>query len=63
ILNLAVFFAYHVVWPQGLQGGFDGMAAGLGLAAMLALFRFRLGVITVIAACGAAGLLWVLLRP
>jgi chromate transporter len=57
ILNLALFFAGHVLWPQGWSGAFDARAALIGLAAALALFRFRRGVIPVILACGAAGLL------
>ena len=57
ILNLAVFFAWHVFWPQGFAGRFDGMAALIGACALLALFRYKAGVIPVIAACGAAGLL------
>jgi len=24
ILNLAMFFAYHVLWPNGIGGRFDG---------------------------------------
>jgi chromate transporter len=58
IANLAVFFAYHVLWPQGLGGGFEWPAALIGLGAALALFRFRLGVIPVILGCGLAGLAW-----
>ncbi|MGR8941312.1 MAG: chromate efflux transporter [Gammaproteobacteria bacterium] len=58
ILNLAVFFALHVFWPQGFGGAFDWISAALGLAALLALFRYKLGVIPVIAACGAAGMLY-----
>lgn len=57
ILNLAAFFAGHVFWPEGFAGRFDGVSALIGLAALLALFRFRIGVISVIGACGAAGLL------
>jgi chromate transporter len=60
ILNLAAFFAYHVFWPQGFAGRFDAIAALIGLAAQLALFRYKIGVIPVIAACGAAGFLLVL---
>jgi chromate transporter len=60
ILNLAAFFAYHVFWPQGFAGRFDAIAALIGLAALLALFRYKIGVIPVIAACGAAGFLLVL---
>ena len=41
IVNLAVFFAYHVLWPQGLGGRFEGPSAVIGVAAAAALFRFR----------------------
>ena len=58
IVNLAVFFAYHVLWPTGLNGHFEWAAMAIGLAAALALFRFKLNVITVILACGAMGLAW-----
>jgi chromate transporter len=56
IVNLAVFFALHVLWPAALGGAFDGPSAVIGLAAGLALFRFRLGVIPVIAGSAVAGL-------
>jgi len=56
IVNLAVFFAYHVLWPQGLGGRFEGPSAVIGLAAALALFRFKLGVIPVVLGSGIAGL-------
>ncbi|GAP36746.1 chromate efflux transporter [Piscinibacter sakaiensis] len=55
IAHLAVFFAGHVLWPQGPAGPFDGAAALIGLAAAVALFRFRVGVVAVIAAAGLAG--------
>ncbi len=48
IVNLAVFFAYHVFWPQSLAGRFDLFSALLSLAALLALFRYKLVVIPVI---------------
>lgn len=63
ILNLAVFFAYHVLWPAGLTGTFEWASALIGLAAAVALFRYKVGVIPVIAACGLAGLLLAWLRP
>ena len=63
ILNLAVFFAYHVFWPQGFAGRFDAIAALIGLSALLALLRYKAGVIPVIAACGAAGLLFNFVKP
>ncbi|MEQ1881575.1 MAG: chromate efflux transporter [Burkholderiales bacterium] len=64
IVNLAVFFAYHVLWPEGLHSGFEWPALLIGLSAGIALFRFRSGVIPVIAASGAAGLVYgMFIRP
>ncbi|MBK9132118.1 MAG: chromate transporter, partial [Gammaproteobacteria bacterium] len=57
IVNLALFFAWHVLWPRGVEGGFDVFAAILCLAAFLALSRYPVGVVPVIAACAAAGVL------
>ena len=57
ILNLAVFFAWHVFWPKGFSGDFDGVAALIGAYSLLALFRFKVGVIPVIAMAAAAGVL------
>jgi len=56
ILNLALFFAYHVLWPQGFGGRFDALSALVVAAASVALFRFRLGVMPLLAACAAFGL-------
>ena len=56
ILNLALFFGYHVLWPQGFSGTFDWPSAVIALAAAVALFRFKRGVIEVIAACAVIGL-------
>lgn len=65
IVNLAVFFAWHVFWPHGWTsaplGGTDGFAVLVAAGAALALFRYRTHVIPVIAACGVAGLVHVLL--
>lgn len=58
ILNLALFFGYHVLWPTGFTGSFDGLAALIALAATIALFYFKRDVIHVIAACAVVG--WVL---
>jgi chromate transporter len=64
ILNLALFFAWHVFWPQGLDGRFDALSAALCAAAALALFRFKVGVMPLLAGCAAAGLAatWLPLR-
>lgn len=57
ILNLALFFGYHVFWPAGIGARFDWIAALIAMAALIALFRFKRGVIEVICASAAAGLL------
>ena len=65
IANLALFFAYHVWWPTGFSGsllsGFDGVSALITVAAAVALFKYKVGVIRLIATCAVAGLAWKLL--
>ena len=56
IANLAVFFAYHVLWPQGPSGHFEWLSALIGISAAVALFRFRIGVIPVVLGSGLLGL-------
>ena len=62
ILNLAVFFGYHVLWPNGLQGLFDWPSALIAVAAGVALFKYQCNVIHVIIVCGLLGvcLKWLL---
>ena len=62
IVNLAVFFAVHVLWPAGVAGRFDVVSALIGAAAGVALFRHKVGVIPVILACAGAGLVLTLAR-
>jgi len=56
ILNLALFFAYHVLWPQGFNAPFEWPAALIAFAAAVALIAFKRGVIPVLLACAALGL-------
>jgi chromate transporter len=61
VLNLAVFFAWHVLWPGAsvetpFAGDFEWFALLLTAAAFLALWRFRVGIIPVIGACAVLGL-------
>jgi chromate transporter len=58
ILNLALFFAWHVLWPRGFEGPFDAPSALIGAAAALALWRWRAAVLPLLAGCAAAGLLF-----
>lgn len=57
ILNLALFFGYHVLWPQGFSGHVDWASVLIALGAAIALFRFKRHVIHVIAACAVIGLM------
>ncbi|GGD97395.1 chromate transporter [Aureimonas endophytica] len=74
ILNLAVWFGLHVLFRElrvarlgpfaldlPVPGSLDPAALLLALAAGLALFRFKLGVVPVLVGCAAAGALRVLL--
>ncbi len=63
ILNLAAFFAGHILWPTGWGGGFDWVSALMGVAAFVAIWRYKAGIITVIAACGTTGFLLTLVKP
>lgn len=63
VLNLALFFAWHLLWPQGWQGAFDWMSAAIGAAALVALVRYQAGIIPVIGACALAGLAATILAP
>ena len=66
IANLALFFAWHVIWPKGVSAqlslsgvvtGMDGVALLMAVAAALALFRFKRTVMQVIAGSAVLGLI------
>ncbi|MBT3056098.1 MAG: chromate efflux transporter [Candidatus Thiodiazotropha endolucinida] len=56
IINLAVFFAYHVLWPQGFTGRFEWFSLLIGIVAFVALFKYKVGIVQVIGACAVIGL-------
>jgi len=55
ILNLAYYFGSGLLFPAG--GGVNWFAAALSAAALVALWRFKLGIALVVLACGVIGLL------
>lgn len=61
VFNLAVFFGWHVWWPQGWDGAVDLPAVALTLGALVALLHFKRSVIEVILACAVLGVVWQLL--
>ena len=74
VLNLALWFALHtlfaelrpfrlgpVAFDMPLVGSLDAPSLVLTTAALIAIFRFRLGPMPVLAACAAAGIIYYLL--
>ena len=60
IVNLALFFGYHVFWPHGLGAAPDGLAVAIALLAAVGLMVLRRGVLEVLLVCALAGLLAVM---
>ena len=58
ILNLALFFAYHVFWPIGFSGRIDWYSIALTAIAAVAIFKYKANVIPVILFCGFLGMAW-----
>jgi chromate transporter len=56
VLQLALFLAIHVLWPDGLRAGPSWLALVIALAAGFALFRLRWGIIPVIGTGALLGL-------
>ncbi len=56
IVNLTLFFGYHVLWPNGIEGGLDPISLCIAAAATLALFRFKWNVMYVVLGCALLGL-------
>jgi chromate transporter len=56
VLNLALFFGYHLLWPEGFDGALDARSAVIAIGAAVALFKYKRGVMEVIALCALVGL-------
>jgi chromate transporter len=61
ILNLAVGFSIHALWPEG--GRLDLFVAAVAVIAFVAMERFKLGVIPVLGGCAALGLMVKMFHP
>jgi len=63
ILNLALFFGWHVIWPRAneaapFSGGFEWFYALISVAAFIALWKYKTDIMKVIGACAAVGLVY-----
>ena len=63
ILNLALFFGWHVLWPQAtpaapFSGSFEWFYAGISVMAFIALWKFKQDIMKVIATCAVIGLIY-----
>ncbi|HRP66980.1 MAG TPA: chromate efflux transporter [Thauera sp.] len=61
VLNLALFFGWHVIFPRATEaapfsGGFEWFSALISIAAFIALWKYKQDVMKVIGACAAIGL-------
>jgi chromate transporter len=56
VVSLALFFAEHVFFTKGV----DGIALGACAVALVALVRYKVSLIPLVGAMGAAGMLWTL---
>ena len=57
IVSLALFFADHVFWPDGIAGRFDWIAALGSAVALVAAVGYKAGIIPLIGVAAAVGLL------
>jgi chromate transporter len=63
VLNLALFFGWHVLWPQATKaapfsGSFEWFYAGISVVAFIALWKFKQDIMKVIGACAVIGLIY-----
>jgi chromate transporter len=66
ILNLALFFGWHVLWPQATEaapfaGPFEWFYALMSLAAFIALWKYKQDIMRVIGICALVGLVYTFL--
>jgi chromate transporter len=63
ILNLALFFGWHVLWPEGtadapFAGTFEWFYGLMAVAAFVALWKYKQDILRVLAASAAIGLVY-----
>ncbi|MEN0036977.1 MAG: chromate efflux transporter [Cellvibrio sp.] len=60
IVNLALFFAYHTLWPEGTElswlSQLDLVALAIGVVASVLLFYWKVGIIRVLGICALLGI-------
>jgi chromate transporter len=56
VLNLALFFGYHMLWPEGFKNAFDVGSALMAVGAAVALLKYKRSVMEVIFFCALIGL-------
>ena len=66
IVNLALFFGWHVLWPEGTSatpfaGSFEWVYGLIALGAFIALWRFKIDILKVLLVCAGIGVALTLL--
>jgi chromate transporter len=67
VLNLAVFFAWHTFWPQGVaetpfSGPFEWFPVLVAFGAFIALWKYKIDIMRVIGGCAVLGLAYTYTR-
>lgn len=63
ILNLALFFFSHVVFPNGFYQNVDLVAAVMAVLAFVLLYRFEWGLVKLIGVFAVFGVLYTVIMP
>jgi chromate transporter len=60
IINLGLFFAYHTLWPQGVESGWlmqlDWIALAIGILASVLLFYWKMNIMKLLGICAVLGI-------
>jgi chromate transporter len=56
VINLALFFGYHLLWPEGFEGALDVRSALIAIGAALMLFQYKRSVMQTIGLCALVGM-------
>jgi chromate transporter len=56
VINLALFFGYHLLWPEGFEGALDARSALIAIGAALMLFQYKRSVMQTIGLCALVGM-------
>jgi chromate transporter len=57
IVNLAIFFSYHVFWPTGISQKIDLISIGISAGASFLLFKRKWSILRIMTLCTILGII------